>query len=206
MVLCTDIHQAGVFLKESLPEISSLLMSSDRVSLITATVFYHKIPNPIPGFGVLIPRGEGFRTLGILANSQIFEHRGSLYNETWILGGARDEAILDFSEAQLKELILKERGQMEIEKRREGEKNLEVAHLQITRWRKTLPHYTHRLERISEVLSQDLPPYYFVGNYLQGIGLTKILARARAVVGRLARDREESHRREKNGGTGVEST
>ncbi len=64
--------------------------------------------DPAPaGFGLLVPRGEGPRILGVLFSSNIFRHRapeGSVLL-TAMVGGAHDPAALELDDASLLRLV-----------------------------------------------------------------------------------------------------
>ena len=56
------------------------------------------------GFGVLFPEAAGIRALGVLFNTDIFEGRGRLRSETWIVGD-RASALTARPDAALHQLL-----------------------------------------------------------------------------------------------------
>jgi oxygen-dependent protoporphyrinogen oxidase len=112
--------------------------------LITATVFMplsafaKKAPK---GVGVLIPRGEGLRILGVLFNSSAFDGRTALANHaslTVMIGGTSDPDAIHLSESEIIQII---------------ESDLSTlfntiqppAQITITKWPKAIPVYSSHL-------------------------------------------------------------
>lgn len=179
IVLACPPPVAANYLAHLSPTTADLLKEISMASLMTATVFFKKSQTRYKGFGALFPRGQGFRTLGVLLNPFIFPGRNKFYNATFILGGATDPAVLELSDEALLELIQNEHG------RAFGGK-LEIQRAVITRWPQALPHYDVALEKILSKIS--LPDkIYLHGNYLGGIGLTKILDRSVQLAEEIAR-------------------
>ncbi|MEN0057754.1 MAG: hypothetical protein AAGB31_02875, partial [Bdellovibrio sp.] len=125
----------------------------------------------------LIPRGYGLKTLGLLMNSYIFADRNKTYNETWMLGGREQEELLKLSDENLLKLIAEERfkilGQTD-----------KLLDYRINRWNHALPFYDLQLEETLNTLETMKPTkdLYLHGNYLGGIGLSKILDRSQQIA------------------------
>lgn len=180
-VICTNPHQAAKLLKNSalsfdppdsdqenyqaLLQNARLLEKIELRPITTVTVFFSSAPGVFRGFGILFPKGEGRWPLGILQNTHIFKRKSTKYSETWILAG------IDQSDAEIKAQLLTERKVI----------FREQAHfddIKITRWPQALPHYTVELKNILEELT-EMNQVYLHGNYLGGIGLSKILQRSK---------------------------
>jgi len=174
-VVCTSAHDASRLLREEAPEVSRRLSRIEMLPLVTVTSFYPARENTRPGFGVLFPRQEGFRALGVLFDANIFEGRGDGHSETWVLGGAFDRSVIELDDEKLFEVIDADR------ERLYGRSSPPLARY-VTRWPEALPHYRVELEGLlSEPLT--LPEGTFlVGNYLGGIGLARILERAHDIA------------------------
>lgn len=181
VVIATSASAAGKILEETQPALAQTLQKIRMSSLLSVTLFFDKAQNDYQGFGCLIPRGYGLKSLGVLMNSYIFAHRNKFYNETWILGGAAEESLLDLSDSELLELLHKERLRIL------GNATA-PCHSHIQRWKNALPFYDLTLEKVLEELkSQPLPEnLYLHGNYLGGIGLSKILERSHALAEEIA--------------------
>ncbi len=173
-VICANGPAVAVALESLAPQVAAQLQTIEMLPLITATCFYAPGAARWRGFGCLFPRGAGFRALGVLFNNYIFAGRGPAASETWILGGATDTAINELSDEALHALLAEEHARLH------GTHD-EVWATHITRWPQALPHYTLELE----TMLAQLPPLprevALMGNYLGGLGLSKILERAALV-------------------------
>jgi len=171
-VIATSAFRASSLVPEKYQkEFSTITM----LPLTSVTMGFAK-EKPIKGFGCLFPIKENFHSLGVLFNSDIFSGRGPLQSETWILNNA--EYPVD--------LILKDR------KRLTG-LNESPQFFKITEYKKALPQYSLGLKKflLSDMFQrvEEKSPFevfkngarlkdsftYLTGNYLGGIGLTKIL-------------------------------
>lgn len=177
IVIATSASAAAALTRETKPRLSAVLGKIRMSSLMSATLFFSKEQTAFKGFGCLIPRGYGLKALGILMNSYIFEKRDKTYNETWIMGGFNEEALLDLSDEQVLKLIAEERSRIL------GETS-PLLDYRLNRWRKALPYYDLDLENaLAELRDADMPKdLYLHGNYLGGIGLSKILERSQKLA------------------------
>ena len=178
-VFACSPHNAAKILETQHPEFSQILLQIQMPPLISATVFYKKQQKQKIGFGCLIPRGQSLRTLGILMNSYIFQGRNTTYNETFILGGAMDPEILNLSDEELKQRLI-------LERKKIFGVDLSILHVEITRWPQALPHYDVNLEKMLPKLKAPAR-IYLHGNYLGGIGLSKILDRSKQLAEEIQR-------------------
>ena len=179
-VVCTSACAAATYLSDIAPELSSRLAKIEMLPLVTVTCFYPSPPEKLRGFGCLFPRGQGFRALGVLLNTCIFEGRGPAHSETWILGGALDRDVLQLDDNTLQQLIANERQQL-------YGRHEEVLDIHITRWPEALPHYSTDLERVLTTLPSLPRGVGLVGNYLGRIGLTGMVERAAQVAGNFSK-------------------
>lgn len=167
VILATSAAEAANLTKTLYPELSSKLSQIPMNSLVSATAFFDKAETNYIGFGCLIPRKLGVRSLGVLLNSYIFPGRSKVYNETYIMGGAEDLALAECPDTEISNILLNER------KKIFNYTNAPIE-LVVTKWKQALPHYTVQLEQIIPKL--ELPKgIYLHGNYLGGIGLSKII-------------------------------
>jgi oxygen-dependent protoporphyrinogen oxidase len=121
--------------------------------LITSTVFYSSDAfdlKPPQGVGFLVPRGENLRTLGCLFNSSAFSNRTTseqFTSLTVMFGGTSDPSALNLSDSELSEIIHKEL-QMTLNTKKPP------VHIEITRWQRAIPIYSHQLSRHIKSLHQ----------------------------------------------------
>lgn len=173
IVIATSANAAATLLENRAGSISSLLKKIEMSSLMSVTLFFKKAQTAYKGFGCLIPRGYDIKALGILMNSYIFKDRDKVYNETWILGGVKEADLLKHSDDHILKLIAEERFKIL------GQKDT-LIDFRINRWDQALPYYDLKLEAAqAELAKTALPADIFLhGNYLSGIGLSKILERS----------------------------
>lgn len=174
LVLATDVASAAEFLAAQQPKISRLLAQVEMLSLTTVTANFKLAPLP-QGFGCLFPRSQDVTALGMLFNSSSFQRPWTFRSETWIYSGITDPSLNVLSDDEMKKKFLADRKK--------------VFHTQVSpqeyflsRWKKAFPHYTVQLEQtltalapLENKLQEDR--IYLHGNYLGGIGLSKILER-----------------------------
>ena len=129
----------------------------------------------LDGFGVLIPRSEKHRTLGIVWNSSLFPGRapdGQMALASFV-GGATDPEMARRSEAEISALV-----------QRDHEEILGVTGSPIVSkvWihHKALPQYNlghgHVVEALREA-ERSIAGLFFAGNYLEGPSIGKCVER-----------------------------
>jgi len=134
--------------------------------------YYDKQFGEVPkGFGVLIPRSEKLRTLGIVWNSSLFAgraHEGQA-NITSFLGGATDTAVMEKTDAEMSAIVVSE-----------AAKILGISGSPISTgiWRhpKALPQYNlghHHVVASIRKAEHATPGLFFAGNYLEGPAIGK---------------------------------
>lgn len=181
VVVATSAKAASQLLAEKYAPIAKVLSDVQMSSLMSVTLFFAKPQEKFKGFGCLIPRGFDLKALGVLMNSYIFKDRDKHYNETWILGGQKEEALLDLNDSELLKLLAEERFRIL------GQKD-SLLDYRINRWKKALPFYDLKLESALADLAEVSNPagLYLHGNYLSGIGLSKILERSDLIAEKIA--------------------
>lgn len=138
-----------------------------------------------PGFGVLIPRAEGFRILGCLWDTHIFPGRspqGALLLRV-MLGGSVDPEAALLPNSRLLALVRDDL------KRLMG-LDMAPVYQNIVRWDRAIPQYElGHLDRVAAVEREikSLPGLFIAGNALYGIAFSK------AVATGIARGREAAH-------------
>lgn len=141
------------------------------VVVVAAGYHSHQTAAALDGFGVLIPRSEKYRTLGIVWNSSLFPNRApqGQMTITSILGGATDSAIVEKSDEEVTAIAEHERSRI-----------LEIEGSPVTSaiWKhpRGLPQYNlghaHAVREIREA-ERAIPGLYFAGNYLEGPSIGK---------------------------------
>ena len=139
------------------------------------------------GFGVLIPRTEGLRLLGIVFTSFLFAGRAPQQPEkmvsfTSFLGGATDPAICNRPEDTLAEIARTELSQVL------GIAGPPVAE-HVSRWERALPQYNlghNRLVAGLKTLCAETPGVFLAGNYLTGPSLGGCIEQANTTANDVA--------------------
>jgi protoporphyrinogen/coproporphyrinogen III oxidase len=168
-IVCTDAISASELLKEMRPEISLELSRIKYQEMSSVTVFLKReIRSLHRSFGVVIPRDEGFKSIGILNNKAIFPaNNENVLSYTFIAPIKMTEEDLL---SDLKNLI------PEISKE-------DVDHMEFTHWERGLPRYDLQLylaiKRLHQLGKQEHNLAIF-GNYVAGISLRDMISAAKS--------------------------
>jgi len=200
VIVAASARSAGEILKDSAPQLAAKLRDLPTVSLLTVTLGSMPASSRIQGFGCLFPRKEKFHSLGVLFNSDLFENRGPLENETWIF----PEAALVKTDSEILSDLL-------VDRRRLCDEEFKFQFSEIIRWPAVLPLYGSELENLlrsdaferqqssidpkalqvfhqGACVQESEKPLYLTGNYLGGIGLTKILSYNKRLARKIYQD------------------
>ncbi len=112
IVLTVPAHPAAALIRPLDAELAARLEAVDYPPMVVVHHGYARdhVAHPLNGFGVLIPRREGIRTLGTLFPSSMFAGRtpaGHVLLTSYI-GGALDRDILSASDADVLSIVLAE--------------------------------------------------------------------------------------------------
>jgi protoporphyrinogen/coproporphyrinogen III oxidase len=177
-VVCTSpAYVASKFLTDLLPSAAQELNQIIYPAVATVCVAYPDAafpttsPSPCStgGFGHLIPREQGVRSLGGIWNSSLFPGRAPKGWQmlTCFIGGTTDPEAQNLSEEALFQT---------------AHQDLQTVigvtgpakNLTLTRWKKAIPQYGigHK-ERIAKILkeTETLPGFYLAANYIDGVAL-----------------------------------
>ncbi len=178
VVMAAPAHVAAHLLAPFVPRLAHKLSGIAYASLaVVASGYYKKQASvPLDGFGVLVPRSEKHRTLGIVWNASLFPGRApeGQMALTSFIGGATDPEIASKSKAEISAIV-----------QRDCEQILGITGSPITSaiWvhQKALPQYNlghgHVVEAIRDA-EQSVAGLYFAGNYLEGPSVGKCVERA----------------------------
>ena len=176
VVLACEAWAAARLLEDIAPGLARRLSEIDYPAVAVAALGFaaadsHGIPR---GFGVLVPRGEGYRALGVLWDSYIFPGRspsGTVLARAMFGGavdpeaGAADDAtLLRWARDDLRRLL-----------------GVEAPPLftHVERWQRAIPQYelghAARVRAIEEETARQ-PGLFLAGNALHGIAFGKAAA------------------------------
>jgi len=171
VVMTTDAVTAGQFIKPWDEPLSGHLSSIPYVSTATVSLGFRRkdVAHPLNGFGYVIPRSDRKTILATTWSSTKFEGRANT-EEVLIrsfVGGAHQEELVDLSDAELIDAVLKELWPV-----------LgiigEPIHSRVFKWRKANPQYNiGHLSRVAEIEKEAAkhPGFFLAGAAYKGVGI-----------------------------------
>jgi oxygen-dependent protoporphyrinogen oxidase len=187
VIIATPTHAAAAVLQGADENLSRDLGEIQYSSSVTVTLGYdEKVRRSLPpGFGFLVPRSEGRRMLAATFVHNKFPHRAP-ENRALVrcfLGGARDEQILQSSEAEILEIVRRELRQII-----GTALDAEPLFARVYKWKSAMAQYSvghlERLQRI-EALRQKLPGLALAGNGYSGIGVPDCVRSGAEAAGKI---------------------
>ncbi len=179
LVLAVPTHVAAKLLPLG---IATLFEEIEYAPLAAVSLGYQRedVGHTLEGFGFLIPRSEGLRTLGTVWNSSLFPNRapqGSVLLTSFI-GGATDPQAATLSPEEITALVHHEISQILTIRSQPTFSNVEI-------YQRALPQYnlghTARIANL-ERESSALLNIKLVGNYLRGPAIGACIEQALAVA------------------------
>jgi protoporphyrinogen/coproporphyrinogen III oxidase len=181
--LSSPAYIAAEILRASFPDLSKALNKIEYAPVISAHVKISKIEKmQFNGYGILIPSSEKRNILGVLWNSSTFptqfqdkEH----HYMTVFVGGVLNRAMMDLSEAKLKESIADELINLFNLKSKP-----ELLH--IRRHERAIPQFNLGYGEILKSIHLELEKYsglQLAGNYMGGLSIAKTVTQAMNLVG-----------------------
>jgi len=143
-----------------------------------------QVGHPLDGFGALISRARGVRTLGVLFSSTLFPGRAPENHVllTAFIGGRQDPEILNLNDRDLTAAVL-----FDIAPLLEINSNPVFHH--VTRWPEAIPQYEPGHDRFiaaCERAESQCPGLHLAGNYRGGISMPDCLLQGIALAARLS--------------------
>ncbi len=158
------------------PEVAEALREIPTPPVIVVAMgFGPEVAERFPtGFGVLVPRDQGYRVLGCIWDSQLFPGRcpeGHLLVRA-MLGGSVDPGVAALGETELVDLTFAELSRLFGLRRR-------PVYTRVAVWDRAIPQYDldhpRRIERVRAALSRS-PGIFLAGNGLDGVAFGKSAA------------------------------
>jgi protoporphyrinogen/coproporphyrinogen III oxidase len=178
VIMAAPAHVAAHVIRPIAPELAHKLSGIAYASLaVMATGYYRRQASvPLNGFGVLVPRSEKRRTLGVVWNSSLFAGRApdGQMAITSFIGGATDPGIAQKPMEEIAALVEKDHQEILGITGSPIESMIWVHH-------KALPQYNlghgHVVEEIRGA-ERSMAGLYFVGNYLEGPSIGRCVERS----------------------------
>lgn len=182
IVVATPTSAAALLLEQMAPEAADPLrhITYAPVALVSLAYRREQVRHPLEGFGFLIPRSAGVRTLGTVWNSSQFPDRVPKDHVllTSFVGGATDPDAVNLSDQALSAAVHREISTIL------GISGQPVKE-RVTAYQSAIPQYnlghTDRLQKISEAI-QRVPGLWLTGNYLQGPAVGSCIEHALSVA------------------------
>jgi oxygen-dependent protoporphyrinogen oxidase len=168
VIVATETSAAGRMLRSLSPKFPTILDSIAYAAVAVIAAGYRRaaVGHSLDGFGFLVPRKEGLRTLGTVWNSSLFPGRAPEGHVvlTTFAGGVTDPEIPTWSEDKISATIHEELGRI-----------LNItespAVSRVYKYPRALPQYNlghMRTVAALENLCGETPGLYLAGNYLEG--------------------------------------
>jgi oxygen-dependent protoporphyrinogen oxidase len=176
--LATSARDAARLMKDLDPDASAALAAVPHPPLVVLHVAWTG-PIPLRGFGHLVVPQPERRILGAVWSSNLFPGRAPAGSSlvTVFLGGARDPAAIDLSDAEV--LAVAKRDLDAVLPARPA-----PAPLLVTRYARALPQYDFAHGSLLANLSRaesELPGLTFLGNYRGGVSVSDVVRSASIV-------------------------
>ncbi|ERN41987.1 protoporphyrinogen oxidase [Rubidibacter lacunae KORDI 51-2] len=174
LVLATPAYRCARVLQSLAPSACQALSEMPYPAVACVVLAYPSsaFSSPLQGFGNLIPRGQGIRTLGTIWSSALFPGRTPPGWEilTSFIGGATDPELGTLSAQQIVAEVRRDLQRVLVDK----EPNTEPRVLAAKVWPRAIPQYvlghSDRLNRIQIDLDR-LPGLYLCSNFTDGVAL-----------------------------------
>ncbi|BCS32165.1 protoporphyrinogen oxidase [Luteitalea sp. TBR-22] len=164
--------------------LADTLAAIPSATMVVACVGFREdqLPAPLDGFGYLVPRSEGIRTLGVLWDSSVYPGRAPQGHVLMraMLGGATDPGAIDLDDQALLDVV---RGDL----RRIMRIEVAPTFVKVFRHALGIPQYTvGHLARLdaAEARLAALPGLLLAGNAYRGVAINACIADAADVASR----------------------
>jgi protoporphyrinogen/coproporphyrinogen III oxidase len=179
LILAVPTYVAGKLVH---PEVASSLEEIEYAPIAVVSLGYHRqdVGHSLEGFGFLIPRSEGLRTLGTVWNSSLFPNRapqGSVLLTSFI-GGVTDPQAVSRSAEEISAIVHREISRILSIRNQPIFSSVQI-------YERAIPQYTiGHTARVADLQreSSSLLNLKLVGNYLRGPAIGACIEQALAVA------------------------
>jgi protoporphyrinogen/coproporphyrinogen III oxidase len=187
VIIATPTDAAAGLLRDVEPAISNRLAAIEYAPIAVVSLAYKKneVGDPLHGFGFLVPRSAGIRTLGTVWNTSLFPNRAPQSNAllTSFVGGATDPQATHLSPDDLSSLVHKEIAPLLRIRTDPGFSNVTV-------YSRALPQnnigHSERLAAIDRA-RKNHRNLWLIGNYLTGPSIGSCVEHSLAVAEQIIR-------------------
>jgi protoporphyrinogen/coproporphyrinogen III oxidase len=186
IVIACPTHAAAPLLRDFDRDLSDAFQAFPYAPIVVVATGHRRedVRHPLDGFGFLIPRTQGMRTLGSIWTSSIFDERApeGYVQFRSMLGGAGDPAILELSDEQLWSTLRRELDPLI------GIRN-DPDFMRIYRWERGIPQFKlghrERRARLEQAVARH-PGLFIAGNAYSGVSLNDCVKMAYRVAAQLS--------------------
>jgi protoporphyrinogen/coproporphyrinogen III oxidase len=183
LIVATPTDAAADLLRNLQGDLSQLLSCIEYAPIAVVALGYRRadISHSLDGFGFLVPRSSGLRTLGTVWNCSLFPGRAPEGHVllTNFVGGATDPDAVTLSSESLTSIVHKEIAPLL------GARQLPVFS-RATVYSRALPQYnlghSQRLANIEKLRQACTPRIWLAGNYLRGPSIGACVEQSQAVA------------------------
>jgi protoporphyrinogen/coproporphyrinogen III oxidase len=199
IIVATPTDAAADLLRDVEPAISNRLAEIEYAPIAVVSLAYPKsqVGDPLHGFGFLVPRSAGIRTLGTVWNTSLFPNRAPESDVllTSFVGGATDPQATQLSSEELVALVEREIGPLigirqDAGAGRSKPRPYKSEFSNVTIYPRALPQYnlghSERLAAIDRALKNH-PNLMLIGNYLRGPSIGACVEHSLAVADEIIR-------------------
>ncbi len=186
IVLTVPAPAAAALLEPHLPSAAAALAAIPYAGIRVFGLGFDRIdvPRALDGFGFLVPRGQGVRSLGVLWTSSLYPDRapaGKVLLRV-LAGGRLDPSMLELADDDALAAVRRDlRVSMGV--------TVEPAFVETVRWQRAIPQYTlghgERLNAVEAAL-ETLPGVHLAGNAYRGVGVNDCVRDAVRVAAKVA--------------------
>jgi len=183
LVISSPAYTASYLLKDLSWSASLEFDKIDYVPVVVVNVGV-KAGSVPEGFGLLVPRREGKRILGVIFSSKLFVGRAPEGKEllTIYIGGATDRDIIHLSDEEIVEIVERELKDIL------GIDSLDFIHVQ--KWKRAIPQYTLGYGKyldLAKEMEEIHKGLFLTGNYLSGISVADCIRYSEETVRKIAK-------------------
>lgn len=183
IVISTPAYVAADLLQTLAPQASKALTEFSYPPVASVSLAYPQsaLKHPLRGFGNLIPRSEGIRTLGTIWTSSLFPGRAPQGWQvlTSYIGGATDPEVVELDSEQIASAVHQDLCKILVKP------DIQPKVLAVRLWQQAIPQYNlghqQRLNIIDRHL-RELPGLYLCSNYSHSVALPECVSRAKELA------------------------
>jgi oxygen-dependent protoporphyrinogen oxidase len=170
IILAASADRAGALLGRLHPS-AAILENIPHAPLSVVQLGFRReqVGHPLDGFGMLISRSRGIRTLGVLFSSTLFPGRApeGAVLLTCFVGGRLDPEAVTLGDDRLQEIVCRDLGSLLCFEGR-------PIFRHVVRWARAIPQYEAGHGAVlaaCDAMEGELPGLFLAGNYRKGVSM-----------------------------------